>query len=1250
MLISLKINSQYKNSQKLPELVPTAPNAAALAKSIDYPVSYNTGTVAINLPIDEVSVDGIDFVTQLNCDTRGFSSFENEGVYGLGWTNSGNIEITRVVNGMDDFYISAGEGIYGYFYYNKGYNHYLGGCDQQFDSNDSKLDCGFKKLYDIEYLKKVDNEPDKFYYSLPSGKKGAFYLQKRENEDGVKAFRMEIVQLPYTGVKIEIVDTPDCSNTGVLKIVDIDGSQYFYGNGNVEVNTPANVDFFKGYEANQLEKISFCYSYRSQIHTQNYITSWKCYKIITGNKEENIEFTYKDSSPLFSVNLDEYVKLYCNKEFPQDRMEVEVKPIDVLEKINILNNRNGNDEGYLNNNEHNVIYGGSNNSNPNYSIPGKNINLLDYPVHYTKHSARGNAQTVFPTGEDDLVIYDSSLYNHVVDNVRRQSQLVLDKAKFPDRTIEYVYSVVDEDDVDEEKTTKRDDTKISKVFVKDLNDKIIKEYNFYLSREGDDNRGNIGHLYADYYDGSTKYLDSVSIISKGKKQTTSISYKNKSSYENYPYADNIDLNQMTIRVGNIRFGVGPNFDTFGQNQYAHFYPKSSIGLSGKLHEKGMISSIKFPTGRSVGFDFESNFGYMYYDGDNTDKLEQVEGFRIKSISYYHDNKTLLKQFKYGVNENGGGISRPLRSQQTNNDIKDVYFGFHGNFASSGVTQHDFNEKGVNVFKDGFFYPNIYYLNNYYTLNKKYSYKWEYKKHPFDTLTSDEYCLGMKISEIVNLKEIKKEDVLTLRKNTYSGLSSDFKSPVYYEEVAEYSTDTISLYHIGDDMTFEAYNKLLEASTKQPNTGKVVYKFNTNSFGEGIEAHPLGNYTKLNAPREFMDIDNSFAYGHLMSKTYFKLKIDGDQRIYIPIQKVENKYELKSDIDKPIDYGKTNISDISNLPFQEEQNKFKVTGNCKFTGRDIAYYFYNLENHSFPNFFKPNYSVNHSVSSFVKLIESTTISYFNEKDVKEIIKYDYNSTTLLDTLITKSSNLLEDSEITSIKYTSDVLSKSSLGSPDLSDKELNYIDTMQEDNRLNIPLQKVVSSFYDGNVLSNTIERYKYGESEHSNLILPTSIMTKKGSYNKLEERIIYHSYSGNGNPTEVSKKDGTHISYIWGYQQQHPIAKIENATLDQVEEALISLSSPQSIAALQNLSDSDKDTCISGCAEAVLREALHELRTALLSAQVTTYTYDPLVGVTSITDPRGETIYYQYDTFQRLELVKDAEGNVLRKNEYNYKN
>jgi len=53
---------------------------------------------------------------------------------------------------------------------------------------------------------------------------------------------------------------------------------------------------------------------------------------------------------------------------------------------------------------------------------------------------------------------------------------------------------------------------------------------------------------------------------------------------------------------------------------------------------------------------------------------------------------------------------------------------------------------------------------------------------------------------------------------------------------------------------------------------------------------------------------------------------------------------------------------------------------------------------------------------------------------------------------------------------------------------------------------------------------------------------------------------------------------------------------------------------------------------------------------VTTYTYIPLVGVSTITDPKGDKITYTYDAFNRLQSVKDKDGNILTENEYRYKN
>ncbi|MEO1486515.1 MAG: RHS repeat domain-containing protein [Bacteroidota bacterium] len=179
-----------------------------------------------------------------------------------------------------------------------------------------------------------------------------------------------------------------------------------------------------------------------------------------------------------------------------------------------------------------------------------------------------------------------------------------------------------------------------------------------------------------------------------------------------------------------------------------------------------------------------------------------------------------------------------------------------------------------------------------------------------------------------------------------------------------------------------------------------------------------------------------------------------------------------------------------------------------------------------------------------------------------------------------------------------------------------------------------SSFTD---LGNTQTRFRQTSSGD---ILPHKIQTAKTT-NSLEDRMEYVDYDGRKNPLEIKKTDGSSTCFVWGYDGTQVIAKIENASY-----ATMTGGQNSAITAAVNASNGDINTAT----ENTLRAELQDLRNAFPNAMVTTFTYDVPVGVTSITDPRGYTVFYEYDVFNRLQFTKDADGHLLTEQEYNYKN
>jgi hypothetical protein len=63
---------------------------------------------------------------------------------------------------------------------------------------------------------------------------------------------------------------------------------------------------------------------------------------------------------------------------------------------------------------------------------------------------------------------------------------------------------------------------------------------------------------------------------------------------------------------------------------------------------------------------------------------------------------------------------------------------------------------------------------------------------------------------------------------------------------------------------------------------------------------------------------------------------------------------------------------------------------------------------------------------------------------------------------------------------------------------------------------------------------------------------------------------------------------------------------------------------------------------------IDELRLYPFNAQMTTFTYQPSVGISSQCDADNRITYYQYDGFNRLKVVLDQDHNVIKTTQYHF--
>ena len=414
----------------------------------------------------------------------------------------------------------------------------------------------------------------------------------------------------------------------------------------------------------------------------------------------------------------------------------------------------------------------------------------------------------------------------------------------------------------------------------------------------------------------------------------------------------------------------------------------------------------------------------------------------------------------------------------------------------------------------------------------------------------------------------------------------------------FSLSNVPLTHSGGAAIF--YNKVTEfEGTPENSNGKTEYTFLYSSNDVEyvlIDQNPLPH--KIVIPRfDYLYIERGWTRGYPSSTVVYK-KLNG---IFTQVKNTAYTYTTFKKQKSVV--GFKSFANFSTM------NK-SVCGEVTSTTADGLYQYTDIP----------------IETGLVKLTQVKETSYFDGNSASQTTTNFYNN---LDNQYEISATYQQNSDGSTLKkifkYPKDI--------------NLPPYTTMINRNMLSQVI--ITTDSINNKFLQENQTVYSSWSSPSSNpLIAPSSKTIKRGTASK-ETEYTFHNYDIYSNPLYITKYGADPIVYLWSYNYQYPIAEIKNATYSDVT-GKIAESTLNSIAAKNEPSVADSTT-------------INNLRNSLPNAQVTTYTYKPLVGMATATDPQGITTYYDYDAFGRLKATYYYENNDKSKKrtvetyDYHYK-
>jgi YD repeat-containing protein len=436
-------------------------------------------------------------------------------------------------------------------------------------------------------------------------------------------------------------------------------------------------------------------------------------------------------------------------------------------------------------------------------------------------------------------------------------------------------------------------------------------------------------------------------------------------------------------------------------------------------------------------------------------------------------------------------------------------------------------------------------------------------------------------------------------------------PVFYGKVTEYNGYTTNPN---------------TGNATDANTGKTIYTFLTPPAefhapfavpATGTSWDPLFHFFEGMRYQDAMELDRGNYNSRLESKTNYK-NVNG---LYTKVDSTVNTYGSFLPEKYYSGIQVVQATTYSGSPWDDYHWCASIPGySCYDDTYQYPFYLYPIELNSTQEVSVPveTRTYNFSPDGLKALVDSITYDYGS------LASYTYGQKAHLQPTQQVLVNSRGDAIKAESKYPVDFSSAVIGGSSNVYDQMLshNIITPIIQQRKLknNIFLE------------SNTTNYQQWS----ADGFLPQSTQWLQAGMASPDTRIVFRKYDSYGNITELQKANDVVHVYLWGYKGTRPVAEV-------VGSDYVTVSGLVNMNMLKNASSySDQQ----------LRTELNKIRTGLAANSkpfsVTTYTYSPLVGITSQTNPSGQTIYYEYDAFNRLALIRDTNGDIVKTYSYHY--